>query len=189
MRSRVRVAATATGGLLGLVLGLAGCGAGQDAPTAATLSSIPGVNADDAGVAVRNARVPFNRAGYPAGADASVELSIVNNTPDPVELVDLSSSAAGSVTVAEAIRVGGPGRPDQPGGPPNGGPEQRLLVEPGALVEARLQVTGLAEALDGIRPLPVTLTFDNGATFMLAVPTAAPLDPLPRQTPTEVHEE
>lgn len=190
MRSRVWVAATATGGLLGLVLGLAGCGTGQDAQTADTLSSIPGVNADDAGVAVRNVRVPFNRAGYPAGADAAVELSIVNNTQGPVQLVDLSSPAASSVTVAGTTRVGGSGTPGQPGGPPNGGPGPQLLVEPGGLVEARLQVSGLTEGLDGTRPLPITLAFDNGATFMLEVPTAAPAEPLPRETPTEAeHEE
>lgn len=169
MRSRVLVAAAS--GLLGLAL--AGCGTGQGAPTSNTLSSIPGVNADDAGVAVRNARVPFAEAGYPAGGDAPVELTVVNTGTEPVRLVELSSPAAGSLTLAGVEYVGAP---------PDGiGTGSQLRLPPGGLANATLTATGLIESLDGTVPLPVVLVFDNGAQLALQLPTAPPDEPLPRE--------
>jgi copper(I)-binding protein len=168
--------AVVAGGLLGSAL--AGCGSGQDAPTAQTLASIPGVSADAAGVGVRNARIPFNPAGYPAGSEARVELSIVNYGTTPVQLLDLSSPAAESVTLVGAVQVDPAG---ETGGPPNGGVGPLLLLPPEQLVEVTLQVSGLADELDGTVSLPVTLTFDNGAAFALEVPVAPPAEPLPRE--------
>lgn len=168
---RGRVLAVAASGLLGLAV--AGCGAGQDAPTASNLSSVPGVNADDAGIGVRNVRVAFDPEGYPAGSAAPIELSIVNNGTDPVELVDLSSTAAEAVTVVSADQLGGQ--------PPNGGAGPLLMLPPDGMVEAILLASGLAETLDGTVPLPLVLAFDNGAVFMLEVPTAPPMEAQPRE--------
>lgn len=178
-----RVLLAAAGGLLGLAL--AGCGSGQDAPTAQTLPSIPGVNADNAGVAVRNARIPFDPAGYPAGADAQIELAIVNNSTEPVQLVDLNSPAASSVTVVEAVQVDPSGEPT---GPPDGGASAQLMLAPDQIFEVTLQVAGLAEELDGTVTLPLELSFDNGAAFALEVPTEPPARPLPRE-PMDLEEE
>ncbi|MPZ27157.1 MAG: hypothetical protein GEV12_12290 [Micromonosporaceae bacterium] len=184
MTRRVLVAAT-----IGLLLGLAlaGCGAGSDAATSATRGSIPGVDADDLGVAIRNARVPFAPEGYAAGADARVELSVINNGIEPVQLVDLDSPAAGSVSVVSAAPVAGTA-PPAGDGPPNGGAGPQLLLAPGEAVTAVLQVAGLREPLDGTGSLPVVLTFDNGAGFTLNVPSAPPAEPLPRE-PAEPAEE
>lgn len=169
MRSRVLVAAVT--GLLGLAL--AGCGTGQGAPTSNTLSSIPGVNADGAGVAVRNARVPFAEGGYPAGGDAPVELTVVNTGTEPLRLVEQSSPAAGSVTVASVELVGV--------APDGTGVGNQLRLPPGGLANATLTASGLVGALDGTVPLPVTLVFDNGAELDLELPTAPPEEPLPRE--------
>lgn len=201
MTRRWLVARMPVAAVSGLVLGLAlaGCGAGQDAATSSARTSIPGVNADDQGVAIRNARVPFAPQGYPAGADAPVELSVINNGPEPVQLVDQSSPVAGTVTVVSAVPVGGstgPGGEEPPSGeqppggegPPNGGAGPQLLLAPGEAVTATLQVAGLREPLTGIGSLPLVLTFDNGAGFTLAVPSAPPSEPQPRE-PVEPAEE
>jgi hypothetical protein len=174
--SRVLVAAAS--GLLGLLL--AGCGTGQDAPTRSTLPSVPGASAEVDGIAVRNARVPFAPAGYPAGAGAPIDLTILNTGTDPVQLVDLSSPAATSLTVASTAYLGT--SPDRPGGPPNGGTGPELLLAPGDLVTVRLEATGLTAALGPLGVLPVRFVFDNGAELSLEVPTAPPTEPLPRPT-------
>lgn len=176
--TRRMLAVVASGLVLGLAL--AGCGAGPDAATSATRSSIPGVDADDLGIAIRNARVPFAPEGYPAGGDAPVELSVVNNGPEPVQLVDQSSPGAGPVTVVSAVPVGDSTGPAG-NGPPNGGAGPQLLLAPGEAVAATLQVTGLQAELTGTGSLPLVLTFDNGAGFMLNVPSTPPAELQPRE--------
>jgi copper(I)-binding protein len=182
-----RVLLATASGLLGLAL--AGCGAGLDAPTSQTLESVPGVDADVAGIAVRNALVPFAAGGYAPGEDAPLQLWVVNNNQEPVRLVAASAESVGSVTVTRAVQVGAPAGPEaveptEPAG--TAGPE--LAVAPGALVSATLQLTGLGQPLDGTALLPVTLTFDNGAAVSLEVSMAPPLDPQPRE-PMDLGEE
>jgi copper(I)-binding protein len=159
------VLAAAVGGLLGLVL--ASCGAGQTASTSQQGPSIPGVNAQAGSILVRNALVPYNPQGYPAGADLPVELSIFNGGPLPVRLVEVGSPVAGSVTVLD-------------GGFP-------LEVAPGQRVAAELLLTGLAEPFDGLGTVPVGLSFDTGPGITLEVPMAPPEEPEVR--PTSVVEE
>lgn len=171
----------AASGLLGLAL--AGCGAGQDAASTRTLESVPGVNADAAGIAVRNAVVPFAAEGYPTGADAPLELSVVNQNDQPVRLVEASAEAVREVTVTSVVRVGGTATP-APAEPA----EPELVVGPGEVVNATLQLTGLGTALDGTSAVPVTLTFDNGGELPLIVPVATPLEAQPRE-PMELEEE
>lgn len=177
-----RLLVAAASGLLGFGLvgsGLAGCGVGQDAATASTQSSIPGVNADRGGIAVRNAVVAAAPTGYARGDDAPITLSILNRGSEPVRLVSATSAIAASVAVVEAVRVGvtAPPEPVAAGG-------GELAVPPGALVSATLRASGLTEELDGTRPVPVALSFDNGAVLSLNVPTASPPEPLPREPMT-----
>jgi copper(I)-binding protein len=171
----------AASGLLGLAL--AGCGAGLDASSAQTLGSVPGVDADVAGIAVRNAVVLFEAEGYPAGADAPLELSIVNRNEQPVRLVEATAEAVRSVTVASVVRIGGTATPE-----PTRLTEPELVVGPGELVSATLQLTGLGQPLNGTSAVPVTLTFDNGGVVSLNVPLATPLEAEPRE-PMELEEE
>jgi copper(I)-binding protein len=171
----------AVSGLLGLAL--AGCGAGLDAASSRTLESVPGVDADVAGIAVRNAMVLFEAEGYPAGADAPLELSIVNRNDQSVRLVEATAEAVRSVTVASVVRIGGTATP-APAEPA----EPELVVGPGELVNATLQLTGIGQPLNGTSAVPVTLTFDNGAEIPLNVPLATPLEAQPRE-PMELEAE
>lgn len=178
-----RVLVAAASGLLGLVL--AGCGTGQDAATKTVLSSIPGVDADASGVAVRNARIPFAEGGYPAGGTAPIEMSVVNTGTEPLQLLELSSPAASSVTMTAVSYVD---VPRAAGDPPDGGDQPQLMLPAGGLANLRLQAGGLAEELDATGPLPLLLSFDSGAVLELDVPTAPPDQPLPRE-PMELGEE
>lgn len=186
MRSRAW-AAVAASGLLGLLL--AGCGTGQAAPSAATLESVPGVGADQAGISVRNAMVPFAAEGYATGADAPLQLSIVNRNPEPVRLVEAAAELVQSVSVDSVVRVGAQPTATEPPTtstePPAAGPE--LVVEAGQLVTATLRLTGLGQPLTGTMAVPVTLTFDNGGVLTLNVPMAAPMEAQPRE-PMELEE-
>jgi copper(I)-binding protein len=162
---------------------VAGCGAGPDAQTSQIVPAIAGVNADAAGILVRNAVVPFAPEGYPLGGVAPVELSIANSGEEPVRLVQLSSEGAGSGTVTSATPIGVP-TPS-----PSGGTGATVEIVPGELVAVTLELTGLRQGLDGTASIPVTLTFDNGAELPLAVPMAPPLNPLPPATPVVPEEE
>lgn len=160
-----RAAAAIAAGLLGAAL--AGCGAGQDAPTSLELPSVPGVaaSAEDGSVLVRNAHVVFDPDGYPAGQEAPVRLWLANETYEPVRLLAASSAEAASVDVGGGIEV-----------------------PPTSVVEATLRVSGLQRQLGGTAgdpattaALPLTLSFDNDVELVLAVTMAPPMDAQPRQ--------
>jgi copper(I)-binding protein len=172
-----------------LAWALVGCGAGQTAATSQKLPTVPGVNAEAGGVAVRNATVAFQSGGYPAGGDAPVELALLNTTREPVRLVQLTSEAAGSVTLASAVRVGAPAGEPTPTGGGQSGQVGDLRLAPGQLVNATLRLTGLTQPVNGTVSTPVELTFDNGAVLSLNVPMAPPLEPLPREPMTFDEEE
>lgn len=190
---------------------LAGCGAGQDAQTALTAPSIAGVSADVGDIAVRNAVVLFASAGYPAGGEAPVQFAVANNGREPVRLVRFESEGAASATLQSVELVGGTGQAsaspsespsatpsespsatpsespsaapsESPSAPPDGGTAEVSLA-PGQLAIVTLQLTGLTEELNGTSSVPLTLTFDNGATLPLVVPMAPPEQPLPREAP------
>lgn len=169
MGARTRAAvAVAAAGLIGLMI--AGCGAGQDARTSLNLSSVPGVNvnADDDSILVRNAHVPFNEAGYPAGDAVPVELWLFNQTNAPVRLVGVGSDGPGSAATVET--------------------EGEIEVPPGGPVHIVLRATGPGLDFNPIDILPLTLIFDNGVELSMRVPMAPPLAPLPR-TPMDLGEE
>lgn len=161
MGARRRGSAAIAAGVLGLVL--AGCGAGQDALTAANQPSVPGVNAstEDNSILVRNAYVIFQEEGYPAGGQASVRLWLANQTGQPIRLVEAASPGAGG---AASVDTGG-----------------AVQVPADGLVEAVLQVNGLRASLTPAGSLPLTLSFDNGAELALDLNVAPPLEDLPRE--------
>lgn len=158
MRAGTRCAAALAAALL--ALGLAGCGAGQDAFTAETVPSVPGVNvkSEDGSILVRNARVRYDADGYPADADAPVELWLANETPGPIRIASVASDRAASVTVDEPVEI-----------------------PPASVVHARLTASGLTGPVQlGGNDLPLTLSFDNGAEMTLSVPVGTPQDAPPR---------
>lgn len=164
MRNSTRGAAVT---IVGLGLALAGCGAGQDALTSVTVSSVPGVSAstEDGSVLVRNAFVVYRAGGYPVEGEAPVSLHLINETPDPIRLASASSEAAASVDL------------DGP-----------VTIAPNQVVTATVTLSGLTEPVRGVGSLPLHLRFDNGATLSLQLPVAPPLEPEPR-TPMPVEEE
>lgn len=165
MGAGTRAAAAVVAGLMGLAL--AGCGAGQDAPTSLELPSVPGVNvqAEDGSVGVRNAHVIFDAEGYPAGGEAPVRLWLVNNTYQPVRLQQATSAEAGTVSLAGEVEI-----------PPTGTLEATLQV--GGL---NRQVGTTDENAEAAAPLPLTLRFGNGAEIMIQVTMAPPDQAQPRQ--------
>lgn len=149
-------------GLLGAAL--AGCGAGQDAPTAQDLPSVPGVNVTLDGIAVRNATVPAGDE-YPAGGTVPIEFSLVNETDGEIRLQSATSELADSV---ESTGSG------------------TVAVPAFGIVPVTLEATGLAEDLNATSSLPLELTFRNGVVVSLDVPMAPPVLPAPRSEPLEV---
>jgi hypothetical protein len=76
---------------------LVGCGAGQVAETALKNPSVYGVNAQNAtgSVLVRGLAVAYkDPAGYPAGSNAPLELTLVNETRQPVTVLVSSQPPA-----------------------------------------------------------------------------------------------
>jgi copper(I)-binding protein len=176
-----RLLVAAMSGVLGLAL--AGCGAGQTAATSRDMSSAPGVAVTRDGIAVRNAHVEYSMTGYEAGADAPIQLVLLNETMEPVRLLQVSApGAAATVTVTEAVQVG-PAPADQQPAQPG---ETELELAPGALYAVTMQAGGLQQPLTGTGKLPLELTFDRGVVLTLTAPVAPPLDPLPRQEPIDV---
>jgi len=165
MRNRTRGAAIIAAALLGI--GLAGCGAGQDAPTSRVVPAVPGVNVDaeDGSVLVRNAVVPYRSQGYRAGGQVPVEMRIVNEGLEPVRLVSASSEQATSVQIVGEATF-----------PPN---EATPLT---------LRLGGLRTAVNATSRVPVVLRFDNGVELSMQVPVAPPERPEQR-TPMDLEQE
>ncbi|RSM63791.1 hypothetical protein DMB66_22090 [Actinoplanes sp. ATCC 53533] len=113
MRSLVtRRAALATGVATLAAIALAGCSAGQVAETSLKKPSVYGVNAEssDQSVAIRNLAVAYKgTTGYPAGADATLQVGLYNQTRQTVTVLISSKPAAGTDgkdTVVSAQSVG-----------------------------------------------------------------------------------
>jgi hypothetical protein len=97
---------------------LVACSAGQVAETSLKNSSVQGVNAQnaDGSVLVRGLAVVYkDPAGYPAGADAPLELNLYNQTTQAITvLVSSQPPAAGQNVVAARSVVLSGGEPTTP---------------------------------------------------------------------------
>jgi hypothetical protein len=112
-----RRAALATGVATLAAIALAGCSAGQVAETSLKNPSVYGVNAksSDGAVFVRNLAVAYNGStGYAAGADATLQVALFNQTRVPITVlvssqpVTTSSEQNGVVSARSVTLVGGP---------------------------------------------------------------------------------
>jgi hypothetical protein len=113
MRSLVtRRAALATGVATLAAIALAGCSAGQVAETSLKKPSVYGVNAasSDQSVFIRNLAVAYQGStGYPAGADATLQVGLYNQTRKIVTVLISSrpaDDATGKDSVVSAQSVG-----------------------------------------------------------------------------------
>ncbi|MEV4411580.1 hypothetical protein [Catellatospora sp. NPDC049609] len=94
------------GGAAAAVLALSGCGAGMISQTADQVAAVPGYSATvpvpgGGNIALRDAMIAYPGVkGFPAGADAPLQLRIFNDTEQPVTLESVTSNDAQSVRLA-----------------------------------------------------------------------------------------
>lgn len=99
-RQRRRYALAALAGALSATLALAGCAAGQHAPTAEEISVVDGVAANIGPIQLRNIGVaaPNATGGYTSGGSAQLVMAVINNSQTDDQLTAVSSPAATTVT-------------------------------------------------------------------------------------------
>jgi copper(I)-binding protein len=203
-RGRIRLFAGSA--LVGALLALSACSAGQLAQTAQQQSAIAGVNGQtaDGRVALRNALIPFNGPqGYQQGGNAPMAVSIFNNGPNAVKLVDVSAQDASDV-----VLVGGAGTNvvPSPSAPP---PSPTATASPSAAPSPTttapsgqtsfsitiasggyavltqqdgtyLQLVGLHRSLASGDTVPVVFSFDDGSSATMTLPVGPATAVVPR---------
>lgn len=186
--SRGRRCAAAVG-VLGLVLTLAGCGAGQQAQTSTQVTMTGGVGGRVGSLVVRDAQITYNGpitgdAVYRPGETAPLQVTIINNAtalledgmrPDRLESV--SSPIARSTRIAGDTRI-----PD--GHVLTAGYDEPVAstVLPGTTV-AQIALVDLTEPVRAGLSYPVVFTFEHAGALRLEVPVENPdvLPPRARQ--------
>jgi len=186
---------------------LAGCSAGQVAETSLKRPSNMGVNQNnsDNSVAIRNLAVFYpGPAGYPAGASAALQVSLFNQTKQPVTVLISSqrpdpSPAAGVVYGTSVVLVGGPAASATAAPQPSASPSSAEPSTPAAGQPARITIApqGYATFLPGDpetlrvqelsaklvpgQSVSLTFEFSNGADpLRLPAPVATPMSPASR---------
>jgi len=107
-----RRVATAAGAAMVAVIALAGCSAGQVAETALLKSPISGLNTQspDGSLLVRNLQVVYNDPqGYPANGTAPLEVSLFNQTEQPMTVTITSKpqqNVVAGIVSAQQVGVG-----------------------------------------------------------------------------------
>jgi periplasmic copper chaperone A len=86
---------------------VAGCAAGQRAPSSSEISTIDGVNANIGSMQVRNLGLaaPPTNAGYAVGDAAQLVFAMVNTAPRDDQLISVTSPVAGSATSSPVGKV------------------------------------------------------------------------------------
>lgn len=203
MTARRRLVPAALG--FGLVLALAGCGAGQITQTDTQVAAVNGVSGQAGQIGVRNAQLVFppNAARYyPKGSDAALVATIVNDGSATDRLVSVSAPAASSVNLqgstvlpaAFALTAVSPAEqgagstlptPITTGGTAASTTTSTLPTSTGsaaALPVGKITVT-LVDLNRDVRPgetIPVTFVFANAGQVTLDVPIGSPTAQNPR---------
>jgi hypothetical protein len=199
----------------------AGCSAGQVAETSLKKPSNQGVNEENSNntVAIRNLSVAYNGTeGYAAGDSAPLEVSLYNQTNQPITVLVSSrqpDAALGTEVVSgtDVVLVGA-----QPSTPSSAAPEPsaespspspsesgaaagtpaRIVLDPLGYASflpgdaESLQVQGLSAQLRPGMSVNLIFEFSNGAApLTLQAPVGIPLSPAPRESanPAEKQEE
>jgi len=174
---------------------LTGCAAGQHAATVEMVTMADGVSADKGSIGIRAAAVAApSDASYPPGADAPLQLVIVNNGSSDDQLTGISTPAAGSVAVSPGGGLDASSMATNPSATPSSSssaPAQSnpILVPAGSSVRIGYDtsgpsaiVTGLTTALYPAQPIPVTFTFASGTE--ISVKLAVKLSTSENKAPT-----
>jgi hypothetical protein len=215
MRSpATRRVALAAGAATAAVIALSGCSAGQVAETAILQSPVSGLNTQspDGALVIRNLQVAYDGpTGYPANGTAPLQVSLFNQTQQPMTVTITSAprSGAGPMVVsatqvgvgALAASAGASPSADASASPGSSTPalqsakftipalgSQIFDTEGGA---ATLQAQGLSAALKPGYSLALTFQVENGATVDALAPFAIPTSPASRAPgiENENHEE
>lgn len=104
------------GTLVVCVLVLSGCAAGKKAPTSEETPAIDGTNASVGSLLLREVAIaaPTSGPSYAKGDNANLQLVIVNNGNTADSLTGVTTSAAGSVSVAAMQASGSPSDSSSP---------------------------------------------------------------------------
>jgi hypothetical protein len=194
----------------------AGCSAGQVAETSLKRPSNQGVNEENSNntVAIRNLAVVYNGTdGYAAGDSAPLEVTLCNQTSQPITVLVSSrqpDAALGTEVVSgtNVVLVGGQSSPatssaESPSPSPSesgaaAGTPARIVLDPLGYASflpgdtQSLQVQGLSDKLLPGMSVNLVFEFSNGAApLTLQAPVGIPLSPAPRESgnPAEKQEE
>ncbi|GGN14577.1 hypothetical protein FHR83_004615 [Actinoplanes campanulatus] len=200
-----RRAALVAGAATVAALALGGCSAGQVAETAILDTPIAGVDTEtaDGSVFIRNLQVEYNGIeGYEKGENAPLDLSLFNQTAEPVT-VTITSAAPDLPQVVGADQVGFVSAaatvttPGEVAASPSVAPSAsalaatvrpaRIQIAPLSAATFRstdlipLQVIGLQGALTPGASVNLVFEFSNSSEkLVLQAPVASPLSPAPR---------
>jgi copper(I)-binding protein len=185
-------------------LALAGCAAGQHAPTSNEVPVVDGVSADAGPIALRAVTVAAPTQGsYPADGDATLQLVIVNDGHDPDKLVGVRTAQANEVRLfanaadADAASAAAPSssasaEPSSSAASSPSAPSslESLDLPAGRAVSigyspdlAVIQLHGLTSPLFPAESFPITFQFAGAGSVTFTV--AVHLAPGPSTTPTE----
>ena len=170
--SRALAGAVGAVALTGL-LAVSGCGTGQMSQTAAQISAVNGVSAEQGAVLIRDARIaypakPVGGTLYGPGADAPVEVSLINTAIAADRLVRVSSPISPNVTI-----TGNPAMPQ------NVTLMAKVEAEGGVSPGSQplgLQLTKLTAPIRTGLTVPLTFTFAKAGSVTVAVPVSAPAE-------------
>jgi hypothetical protein len=186
-----RRVAQAAGAAMIAVIALAGCSAGQVAETALLKAPVSGLNTQspDGKLLIRNLQVVYNGPdGYEAGSSAPLEVSLFNQTQEPLTVL-ISSAAPASkapgLVSAEQIGVGSASAAASPSTEPSTGPTpdpSAATPDPsasGASAPASAEPTGsaLPPAKFTIAPLSSQTFLDGDEPTLVATGLSGALKP------------
>jgi copper(I)-binding protein len=166
---------------MGAVL-LTGCAAGQQAQTVQQTPSIDGVQAEAGNIAIRAAGIasPESGTSYSKGATAQLRMVLINRVNQPDKLVSVSSPVASGAQLGAAFAdpsgAGTAGATATPSASPSGSAggsasgtpidlpgRQSVQIGIGS-GDPTVTLTGLTQQLFPSQPVPVTFTFQSGAS-------------------------
>lgn len=168
MRSlRTRRAVQAAGAATVAVLAVAGCSAGQTAETSILQTPVSGLNTSspDGGLLIRNLQVVFgDSAGYPANGTAPIQVSLFNQTEQPVTVTISSQpptpAAEGIVSAGQVGLSGGAS------GAASAAPSDSASAEPAPSDSASVGPSPSDSAPPALQPAKITIDALGTASFL-----------------------
>jgi hypothetical protein len=198
-----RRVAQAAGAAMVAVLAVAGCSAGQVAETAMLKAPVAGLNTEspEGDLLIRNLQVIYNNpTGYAPNTTAPIELSLFNQTEQPMTVV-ISSTPQQDVTegVVSAQQVGVGAAPTGASSAPAAATPEPAKFTIAPLSSQRflpgdspaLLAVGLSNKLVPGSALRLTIQVDNEAPLEVLAPFGIPASPASRAPgiENENHEE